>query len=114
MKRREIVEKRTANRKFYENQDHSVTAEIYLDNVHYQETDGSWKEMDDSLSEEAPEPEDVLPEMGVEEGYFQEKDLVNHKGELSIRLKKKSNPQGHIIMKKRKQESPGGLKTVEK
>ena len=55
VKRTELLDRRTANRKVYENKDHSKTVEIYLEPVHYQETDGSWKEMDDSL-EEAENP----------------------------------------------------------
>ena len=51
VKRTELLDRRTANRKVYENKDHSKTVEIYLEPVHYQETDGSWKEMDDSLEE---------------------------------------------------------------
>lgn len=49
MNRKELTEARTSNRKVFENQDHSRTVEIYLDPVHYQDTDGSWKEMDDTL-----------------------------------------------------------------
>lgn len=44
MKRTELVEKRTANRKVFENQDHSRTVEIYMEPVHYQDKDGDWKE----------------------------------------------------------------------
>ena len=57
MNRKELTEARTSNRKVFENQDHSRTVEIYLDPVHYQDTDGSWKEMDDTLeamTEESP------------------------------------------------------------
>ena len=43
VKRTELLDRRTANRKVYENKDHSKTVEIYLEPVHYQETDGSWK-----------------------------------------------------------------------
>ena len=97
MNRKELTEKRSANRKFFENQDHSITAEIYLDKVHYQDTDGSWKEMNDTLIEEnAEEPQS-------QEGRSSknnEKDLANHKGSLSIRFKKQSNPQGTVTMEK--------------
>ena len=47
--RSELKEKRTANRKVFENQDHSRTVEIYMEPVHYEDEDGSWKEMDDTL-----------------------------------------------------------------
>ena len=43
--RSELKEKRTANRKVFENQDHSRTVEIYMEPVHYEDEDGSWKEM---------------------------------------------------------------------
>ena len=55
MKRTELLDRRTANRKVYENKDHSKTVEIYLEPVHYQETDGSWKEMDDTLEDVSEE-----------------------------------------------------------
>ena len=54
MKRKELKEKRTPNMKVFENQDHSCTAEIYLDAVHYEEN-GMWKDMDDRLFEETDE-----------------------------------------------------------
>ena len=50
-KRTELTEKRSANVKIFENADHTRTAEIYLDAVHYMDEDGSWKEMDDTLAE---------------------------------------------------------------
>ena len=37
MKRTELADQRTANRKVFENQDHSRTVEIYLEPVHYQD-----------------------------------------------------------------------------
>ena len=46
--RSELKEKRTANRKVFENQDHSRTVEIYMEPVHYEDEDGNWKEMDDT------------------------------------------------------------------
>ena len=54
MKRKELKEKRTSNMKVFENQDHSCTAEIYLDAVHYEEN-GTWQDMDDRLFEETDE-----------------------------------------------------------
>lgn len=47
MKRTELADQRTANRKVFENQDHSRTVEIYLEPVHYQDRGGNWQEMDD-------------------------------------------------------------------
>ena len=54
-KRREIKEERTAASKLFENEDHSFTKEIYLDDVHYQDEEGIWQEMDDTLTEEMDE-----------------------------------------------------------
>ena len=51
MKRTELADQRTANRKVFENQDHSRTVEIYLEPVHYQDRGGNWQEMDDTLQE---------------------------------------------------------------
>ena len=48
MKRTELADQRTANRKVFENQDHSRTVEIYLEPVHYQDRGGNWQEMDDT------------------------------------------------------------------
>ena len=50
-KRREIKEERTAASKLFENEDHSFTKEIYLDDIHYQDDEGIWQEMDDTLTE---------------------------------------------------------------
>lgn len=49
--RTELRERRTASTKTYENPDHSFTKEIYLSPVHYQTEDGSWEEMDDTLTD---------------------------------------------------------------
>ena len=39
--RSEWKEKRTANHKVFENQDHSRTVEIYMEPVHYEDEDGN-------------------------------------------------------------------------
>ena len=65
MKRTELLDRRTANRKVYENKDHSKTVEIYLEPVHYQEADGSWKEMDDTLEEVS---EEILKQADADNG----------------------------------------------
>ena len=44
MKRTELADQRTANRKVFENQDHSRTVEIYLEPVGYHPFPGQrWK-----------------------------------------------------------------------
>ena len=53
MNRKELIEKRSINTKVFENQDHSCTAEIYLAPVHYKDTDGTWKEMDNKRESSA-------------------------------------------------------------
>ena len=45
--RREIADMRTANRKVFENQDHSRTVEIYLEPIHYLR---AWAEPEISMS----------------------------------------------------------------
>ena len=47
----EVVEKRTACKKVFENEDHSFTAAVYPCAVHFQEK-GKWKEIDNTLEEE--------------------------------------------------------------
>ena len=96
MKRRELISKRTANTKIFENADHSMTAEIYLDAVHFQEEDGSWKDMDDTLQEESAE-EDTSLTGGPGE---KEKELINKKGKLQIRFAKHAKEQGTVTVKK--------------
>jgi RHS repeat-associated protein len=90
MKRKELVERRSANTKVFENQDHSITAQIYLDPVHYEDGDGSWKDMDDTLAEEDPED--------ASEGS--RKDHVNKKGKLKIRFKDKAKEKGTVSVAK--------------
>ena len=51
MTRRELKSRRTGSTKTFENSDHSFTTEIYLSPVHYQTEDGSWEEMDDTLTD---------------------------------------------------------------
>ena len=75
--RSELKEKRTANRKVFENQDHSRTVEIYMEPVHYEDEDGSWKEMDDTL-------EEVV--FGRSIGETGNRKFCNNKGKLAIQL----------------------------
>ena len=94
MKRQEIIEKRTANRKVFQNEDHSITTEIYLDSVHYEEKDGIWKEMDDTLEEEN----------GQKEKFY-----TNRKGKLKIRFRNKTKEQKTIVMTKGENSISWGL-----
>lgn len=75
--RSELKEKRTANRKVFENQDHSRTVEIYMEPVHYEDEDGSWKEMNDTLEEVA---------FGRSIGGTGNRKFCNNKGKLAIQL----------------------------
>ena len=71
MKRTELADQRTANRKVFENQDHSRTVEIYLEPVHYQDRGGNWKEMDDTLQEtETPQNLQRFREKEIFSGKF--------------------------------------------
>ena len=82
-KRREIKEERTAASKLFENEDHSFTKEIYLDDVHYQDEEGIWQEMDDTLTEEMDEDTEADQEENMAEEYAAseraEKDFANRK-----------------------------------
>ncbi len=94
MKRQEMIEKRTANRKVFQNEDHSITTEIYLDSVHYEEEDGTWKEMDDALEEEK----------GQKEKFY-----TNRKGKLKIHFRNKTKEQKTIVMTKGESRISWGL-----
>ena len=77
--RTELKEKRSANRKVFENQDHSRTVEIYMEPVHYKDTDGSWQEMDDKL-------EEVKGMAGRSSDSKENSKFCNSKGNLEIQL----------------------------
>ena len=81
MKRKELKERRTENTKVFENQDHSVTAQIYFEPVHYEKEDGAWEEMDNRLTEE-------------------EAEFSNEKGKLKIRFKKQAKEKDTISITK--------------
>ena len=87
--RREIADMRTANRKVFENQDHSRTVEIYLEPIHYQDLDGAWKDMDDSLEEDT--------------------DFRNRKGALDISLRRMTKESRTVSMKKEKTSLSWGM-----
>ena len=87
--RREIADMRTANRKVFENQDHSRTVEIYLEPIHYQDLDGAWKDMDDSLEEDT--------------------DFRNRKGALDISLHRMAKESRTVSMKKEKTSLSWGM-----
>lgn len=92
MKREEITGKRSSNIKVFEDQNHLHTVEIYLNPVHYQDENGDWKEMDDSLKEvkalgdEKRNTTELMVSMMEEEKS--EVDFINKKGEFEIFLKK--------------------------
>lgn len=97
-KRTELVEKRSAHKKVFENEDHSFTAEIYLDAVHYQDEDGKWKEMDDCLAEEdkkeLPETETKAEKSGIKEKSF-----FNKKGRFQFHMKEHARERGMFTLK---------------
>ena len=86
----ERTEFRTANRKVYEHADHTMTAEIFLEPVHYQDSDGSWKDMDDTLSE------DTAEEKASSDG----RDLSNEKGDWKVTFRSKTKEAKTISLKK--------------
>ena len=80
MKRTELADQRTANRKVFENQDHSRTVEIYLEPVHYQDRGGNWKEMDDTLQEtETPQNLQRFREKEIFSGMDMESSVQENK-----------------------------------
>ena len=68
--RRELTEKRTLNSKTFENEDHTFTTSIYMDPVHYLDTDGTWKDATDDLVEAPgiPEPAAGIQVLETENG----------------------------------------------
>ena len=72
----EDTSKRSANMKYFVNEDHSYTAAVYADPVHYLDN-GEWKEINNQL-------QDGETEEGTE---F----LENKKNSLSVKFAKKSN-----------------------
>ncbi len=112
MKRTELLDRRTANRKVYENKDHSKTVEIYLEPVHYQEADGSWKEMDDTLEEVS---EEILKQADADNGKMpgkaafaqpcsaaagQRPGFHNRKGNMEIFVNHRADDRALVSLKK--------------
>lgn len=118
MKRTELADQRTANRKVFENQDHSRTVEIYLEPVHYQDRSGAWKEMDDTLQE--TETSQNLQRF-CETENFSEKNMespgneneipgfLNRKGDLEIFLNKKAEPASTVYLSRKNSFLSWGL-----
>lgn len=110
MKRTELADQRTANRKVFENQDHSRTVEIYLEPVHYQDRGGNWKEMDDTLQEtETPQnlqrfrEKEIFSGMDMESSVQENKipGFLNRKGDLEIFLNKKAEPASTVYLSRK-------------
>lgn len=74
--KKEDTSKRSANMKYFVNEDHSYTAAVYVDPVHYLDN-GEWKEINNQL-------QDGETEEGT--GF-----LENKKNSLSVKFAKKSN-----------------------
>ena len=87
--RREIVGLRSANRKVFENPDHSRTAEITFSPVHVRGADGTWAEWDDSFKMEKG-MEQTQPDTGgaaaQEVGEKEKLFYVNRNGNLTCRF----------------------------
>ena len=110
MKRTELADQRTANRKVFENQDHSRTVEIYLEPVHYQDRGGNWQEMDDTLQEtETPQnlqrfrEKEIFSGMDMESSVQENKipGFLNRKGDLEIFLNKKAEPASTVYLSRK-------------
>ena len=117
-KRREIKEERTAASKLFENEDHSFTKEIYLDDVHYQDEEGIWQEMDDTLTEEMDEDTEADQEENMAEEYAAseraEKDFANRKGKWKVIFRKHSRKQGTVSVTKDAYKISWALENAEK
>lgn len=117
-KRREIKEERTAASKLFENEDHSFTKEIYLDDIHYQDDEGIWQEMDDTLTEELDEGTEADQEENVAEEYADretaEKDFANRKGKWKAVFRKHSRKQGTVSVTKDAYKISWALENTEK
>lgn len=50
---RELVERRTATSKHWQNADGSVTSEVFSGPIHYKDTDGAWKDIDTTIGDSA-------------------------------------------------------------
>lgn len=90
---RELIEKRSACTKVYENEDHTMTAAIYGQPVHYMK-DGVWEEIDSRLTD------------GTEE----EGDVENTAGSLKIRLSNQAKEKGMVRIGRGKAKLSWGLK----
>ena len=110
MKRTELADQRTANRKVFENQDHSRTVKIYLEPVHYQDRGGNWQEMDDTLQEtETPQnlqrfrEKEIFSGMDMESSVQENKipGFLNRKGDLEIFLNKKAEPASTVYLSRK-------------
>ena len=101
----ERTEFRTANRKVYEHADHTMTAEIFLEPVHYQDSDGSWKDMEDTLSEDTAE--EFTEKGSAGEAAEKEttassdsRDLSNEKGDWKVTFRNKTKEEKTVSLKK--------------
>ena len=65
-----FVPSNTLNSKTFENEDHTFTTSIYMDPVHYLDTDGTWKDATDDLVEAPgiPEPAAGIQVLETENG----------------------------------------------
>ncbi len=56
----ELIQKRTANEKYFMRSDQSILAAVYPNAVHYKDVDGTWKEIDNRLTESTDGAETVF------------------------------------------------------
>ena len=124
MRRQEIYEARTATTKLFENEDHSFTREIYLEDIHYQDDNGEWKDMNDKLMEEDELPSDFDDEIVESEVNNKdlvafhngktEKDYVNKKGKWKVRFRKHARKQGTVSVTRDQYQMTWALENAEK
>lgn len=117
--RQEIQEQRTEYSKLFVNEDHSFTREIYLDAIHYQDDDGKWEEMDDSLIEEQESVDENVGDSEAENTVSLtaengETDFGNKKGNWQVKFYKHSRKQGTISVRKERCMITWALENSEK
>lgn len=95
----EDISQRTSNVKIFQNEDHSYTAAVYPDAVHYEEN-GEWKEIDNSLAD-----------AGEEDGT----QYIGNQGNLlDVKFSKKSNGKKLVKVKLDEFQVSWGLKDARK
>lgn len=112
----EVLEKRTACQKVFENEDHSFTAAVYPCAVHYQEN-GEWREIDNTLEEEemeSVEGEQTAKTNRVDDTDTEEGGWKKKAGKIKVKLFHHAKENKTIRIQKENVVLEWGLKGAEK